>query len=146
MDPDLVSTKMPDGPATPAGMRASGLMRSVNGNLRETSERLGHTDPIVFFCECADTDCFSIIWISAREFDETESNQTGWMLSAGHEPSGPFLTAEPARVVRDSILQVVMTEGAEGSGVHPGPKDRLPLARRRFAALMSRPKIGAVSS
>ena len=73
--------------ATSKVVRAAGLMRRANGNLRRLSEELGHSEPTVFFCECRNPACFSIVWMSVADFDTMVENQAGWLLIEGHEPS-----------------------------------------------------------
>jgi hypothetical protein len=77
-------------------IRAAGLMRSANGNLRRLSEELGHSEPTAFFCECRNPVCFSIVWMSVAEYDTMVAKQSGWLLIEGHEPSAAWCPKAPA--------------------------------------------------
>ncbi len=77
-------------------VRAAGLMRSANGNLRRLAEEPGDSPPTAFFCECRNPACFSIVWLSAAEFDTIVAEQEAWLLVEGHEPSAPFVRKEPS--------------------------------------------------
>ncbi|HUY72273.1 MAG TPA: hypothetical protein VMV08_08515 [Gaiellaceae bacterium] len=77
-------------------VRAAGLMRSANVNLRRLSEELGHSEPTAFFCECRNPVCFSIVWMSVTDFDTMVENQAGWLLVEGHEPSAAWCPTEPS--------------------------------------------------
>jgi hypothetical protein len=67
--------------------RDSNLMRSVNTNLRRRSESVAGNDPIAFFCECGNANCYSPIWMPVTAFDGLLTDQPGWLLHEGHEPS-----------------------------------------------------------
>lgn len=94
-----------DPPVALVGLRESGVMHRVNANLRELSESFPHSEPLAFFCECRNAACYSVISMSAAEFDVTEANRIGWLLVDGHESSTPW----PTREARDS--------GTVGAGV-----------------------------
>lgn len=82
-------------------VRASGMMRSANGNLRRLSDELGHSEPTAFFCECRDPDCYSVIWASVSAFDTAVEEQSGWLLVDGHVPSRPWRPAGPPPIPPD---------------------------------------------
>jgi hypothetical protein len=71
----------------PAAVRESALMRSVNCRMRELADTLAYDDPIIFFCECRTSACFSPITMTAADFDAAVAGQTGWLLREGHQPS-----------------------------------------------------------
>ena len=93
------------GGATPlfAG-RESSLIRSVNSNLRQRSEALADSEPIAFFCECADASCYSPMWMTAATFDRTTDTAVGWLLLDGHKPSALWHRREPLPVRRSRSI------------------------------------------
>jgi hypothetical protein len=77
-----------DPPVTASfGSRTSRLMREVNTNLRRLSSQFGHADPVAFFCECPVEGCYSVVWMTASDFDATTDDDERWILAAGHQPS-----------------------------------------------------------
>jgi hypothetical protein len=91
----LLHPDQPDISSSLTGVRDANLMRSVNRNLRERSETRSDDEPIPFFCECANPACYSPIWMSAAAFDAKVTDQPGWLLHDGHEPSALWHRREP---------------------------------------------------
>jgi hypothetical protein len=93
MEVTLVHSDQTDTPSAPMAWRDSGLMRSVNKNMRQRSEA-PPADPIAFFCECRSASCYAPIWMSTAAFD-AEADRPGWLLHEGHEPSVSWRPDEP---------------------------------------------------
>lgn len=83
-----------DAPVTLVGLRESGVMRGGNMNLRELSGAFPHSEPLASFCECRNAACYSVISMSAAEFDVMEAHRAGWLLIEAHEPSVPWPMSE----------------------------------------------------
>jgi hypothetical protein len=85
--------------------RESSSMRTVNASMRALSGSFPRSEPIPFFCECHDPDCFSTVWMTADIFDATIAGHTGWMLVEHHDPSALWHTKElpPAPETRRTV-------------------------------------------
>lgn len=119
----------------PSSRRDSNLMRSVNTNLRQRSETLAADEPIAFFCECARPSCYSPLWMSATVFDGKLTDQPGWLLHDGHEPSALWHRRQPLPT-RTSLRARPAPEPeiAEPTKLHTRPHRR-PLTARRVGLL-----------
>lgn len=91
MEAHLIDSAQPDSSLERVAVRTSGLMRSVNTNLRQRSESLALSEPVAFFCECQRETCYSPIWLSRAAFDAAVID--GLLLLEGH---GPLELALPA--------------------------------------------------
>jgi hypothetical protein len=87
MEGQLVNSDSLGGVQPTVAVRQSALMRSVNCRMRELADTLAYDDPIIFFCECQTSSCYSPITMSAADFDAAVAGQTGWLLREGHQPS-----------------------------------------------------------
>jgi hypothetical protein len=88
----LVDTDQTSRHAGAARARESSSIRTVNATMRELSGSFTGSEPIAFFCECRNSNCFASVWMSASVFDATVAGHTGWMLLEGHEPSALWHT------------------------------------------------------
>ena len=74
---------MPDRPAN------SSLLRQVNDRILEVSRTWASAAaPIGFVCECGDSDCVSIVTLTADDYDAIRSSPKGFVLHRGHPPVG----------------------------------------------------------
>lgn len=95
MEAHLAGSAEPDPSTAPPAQRESSLMQSINGTLRQRPEALADPDPIAFFCECRRPGCYSTVWMSAAGFDARMSEESGWLLAEGHEPSALWEGSAP---------------------------------------------------
>jgi len=94
MEARLIESARPDASSEGMALRTSGLMRSVNTNLRQLAESLALSEPVAFFCECQSATCYSPIWMSRVAFDAAVKD--GLLLFEGHGPLEPALPAADA--------------------------------------------------
>lgn len=104
--------------------RDSNLMRSVNANLRRRSESIAGNDPIAFFCECGNTNCYSPIWMPVTVFDGLLTDQPGWLLHEGHEPSALWHRRAPLPT-RTSLRARPETDELAERKAHSRPRRRV---------------------
>jgi hypothetical protein len=72
---------VPDRPAN------SSLLRQVNDRILEVSRTwAGTAAPIGFVCECGDSDCVSIVTLTADDYDAIRATAGGAVLYRGHPP------------------------------------------------------------
>lgn len=72
--------------AASTNARPSSLIRAVNKAVREAAAPLRATEPIGFFCECRQSGCFAVRWLTAAEFDACLRAED-WILVSDHAPS-----------------------------------------------------------
>ncbi len=98
-----------DGRASAMRLRESRLMRTVNTAIRRQTGPGALFDSIAFFCECRDSSCHQVVWMSAAAFDEAMSDRSSWLLREGHEPSASWHPrgASPTRKSRRVPLRAV---------------------------------------
>jgi hypothetical protein len=60
------------------------LLRRVNDLMREGLRRRVSDDPIAFFCECDDPDCFQPVWLTGGEYDLRRADPATIFLAEVH--------------------------------------------------------------
>jgi hypothetical protein len=110
----LGTSDRPDSREATAVSRESTLMRDVNRNMRHISETLGHSDPLMFFCECRSPSCHSPIWMSRATFDDLVATQAGWKLVDDHQPSVAWELRDTS-VEQEMLLSSHMTPPVEAT-------------------------------
>ena len=65
--------------------RNDATFRDANERVKETAERLGETEFVPFFCECADTACRDLIQLSLPEYEAVRANPRRFINVPGHE-------------------------------------------------------------
>lgn len=75
--------------------RASTLMRAVNMHMRSLATGVCEPESVAFFCECRLPTCFTVLWLSNRQFDAAVEAEE-WIVAAGHQPSIPYRTQNRA--------------------------------------------------
>jgi len=134
METPLIVSDTTDPSSEPLARRESSLMRSVNNNMRHSSESLAPFDSIPFFCECENVSCHSGIWITLADFDTVVADATAWLLVQGHQPSALWDRGEslPTRE-KESSPQIGVLADLEASQLAEGPWGAL--FHRRLARL-----------
>lgn len=56
-------------------------IRGVNDLIWESLDHGGHTDPVAFFCECAQEGCYRPVWLTLVEYEENR-RRPGWVALA----------------------------------------------------------------
>ena len=90
MEHEVVGSDQTQPSGSVLGGRESRWMRHVNRGMRAATGSFALFDPIAFFCECQASTCYSVVWVSAADFDVIESGRSGWLLVEGHEASTPL--------------------------------------------------------
>jgi hypothetical protein len=73
----------------PAQPRTRQMMRSLNERLRDDLSDSGSTEPIAFFCECADPGCYRPVWLTLDEYRQARSLPEWVATASGHgAPAG----------------------------------------------------------
>ena len=64
------------------------MKRDVNDRMREALRLWPDGQPIPFFCECADLDCYRLVWLRREQLDRGRA-RPGWgAVAPGHRPAG----------------------------------------------------------
>ena len=95
MQAGLIDSPRHDSSSESVAVRTSGLMRSVNMNLRQLAGSLAPSELVAFFCECQSTTCYAPIWMSRAVFDAAV-DRPSLLLLEGHEGQGPLAPERPA--------------------------------------------------
>ena len=69
-----------------SGARTRVVIRRANNLMCESLEAGGRADPVGFFCECGDADCFEQVWLTPEAYDRARANPAWSALAAGHAP------------------------------------------------------------
>lgn len=69
---------------TPTLLRMPATMQRVNDSIWESLDRGGHTDPVAFFCECAEEGCYRPVWLTPAEYEQHRRQQSWLALAASH--------------------------------------------------------------
>lgn len=56
-------------------------MRRVNDLIWESLDHGGRTDPVAFFCECAQEGCYRPVWLTPVEYEQSR-RRPGWAAVA----------------------------------------------------------------
>ena len=64
--------------------RTREILREVNENLRRLADA-DDPEPIEFFCECSEDDCYAAVRLTAAEFDAQTDGDRSWLVTGGHE-------------------------------------------------------------
>lgn len=69
-------------------VRPVNKMRRVNAFISESLVVGGREEPVAFFCECGDPDCYRAVWLSPARYAE-EARDPRWSVAAPeHAPVG----------------------------------------------------------
>lgn len=74
---------------TTAEPRVRRVMRRVNEMMWESLARGGYAEPIAFFCECADPECYQPVWLTATDYERARTDPEFTLLAAGHVHANP---------------------------------------------------------
>lgn len=64
-------------------------MRRVNDRMWESLARGGHDQPVPFFCECADEECYRAAWLTPAEYEDARRDTDWRALALGHVAAAP---------------------------------------------------------
>jgi hypothetical protein len=64
--------------------RTPDVMRRVNELVWEGLTGSGRTEPIAFFCECADSGCYRPAWLTLAEFERVRDDPDGVVTAPEH--------------------------------------------------------------
>lgn len=64
--------------------RQGDRMRQVNDSMLESLVNSGYDEPIAFFCECSDPDCYQAVWLTSAEYAEARAEPTWRPLLEAH--------------------------------------------------------------
>lgn len=68
----------------PTLVRMPATMRRVNDLIWESLDRGGRTDPVAFFCECAQEGCYRPVWLAPVDYEQNR-RQADWIaVAASH--------------------------------------------------------------
>lgn len=59
--------------------------RGANRVIHDLASPSSGSDPVGFFCECADPDCHKVVWFAAEVFDRVSAGCTWYALAPGHQ-------------------------------------------------------------
>jgi hypothetical protein len=59
-------------------------MRRVNDLIWESLDHGGHTEPVAFFCECAQEGCYRPVWLTPVEYEQCRRHSNWLAVSPGH--------------------------------------------------------------
>jgi hypothetical protein len=74
------------------------IFRIVNERITAWPERQAApaAEKLMFYCECADTDCFERVYLTAREYEAIRADSTRFAVMEGHVfPEAERVVAEP---------------------------------------------------
>lgn len=71
--------------------RRSERMRQVNDAMWEGLSSGSYSEPIAFFCECADPGCYQAVWLTSEEYASARVDPVWIALQAGHRGAVPEL-------------------------------------------------------
>jgi hypothetical protein len=74
------------------GAITTGVKRAVNGAIRQNLAA-AEPEPIAFFCECVDSDCFLPVWLNVADYDAGRADPHWHALRPRHVVSRPPLKA-----------------------------------------------------
>lgn len=69
-----------------SGARSRVVIRRANNVMCESLDTGGRADPIGFFCECGDPDCFEQVWLAPEAYDTARGDPSWSALAPGHTP------------------------------------------------------------
>jgi hypothetical protein len=72
-----------------SGARSRVVIRRANNLMCESLDAGGRTEPVAFFCECGDPDCFEQVWLTPDAYDAARANAAWSALAPGHVPLEP---------------------------------------------------------
>ncbi|HUZ81883.1 MAG TPA: LuxR C-terminal-related transcriptional regulator [Gaiellaceae bacterium] len=101
--------------------------RLVNELMRD-GLRIGvDTEPIAFFCECANEDCYQAIWLSASEYDRARADPRWEALIGDHRANAaraqPIETSAREGGGRERRKTVTVGDGASAETLTPRERD-----------------------
>ena len=67
-----------------SGARTRVVVRRANNLMYESLDAGARADPVGFFCECGDPDCFEQAWLTPEAYDTARANPTWSALAPGH--------------------------------------------------------------
>lgn len=70
-------------------------MRRVNDLISESLVVGGREEPVPFFCECGDADCYRAVWLSPVRFTEETSDPQWSAIAAEHGPAAASAAERP---------------------------------------------------
>lgn len=59
-------------------------MRRVNEHITDSLVHGGRDEPVAFFCECDDPDCYRAVWLAPVVFQSARSDPSWVALAEGH--------------------------------------------------------------
>jgi hypothetical protein len=59
-------------------------MRQVNDAMWESLGQGGYSEPIAFFCECADERCYQAVWLTGEDYARARAEPHWSALHEGH--------------------------------------------------------------
>jgi hypothetical protein len=68
--------------------RNDAAFREANERIEQTAESLGVATTVPFICECADTNCTTVIRLPLSEYEAIRVLPTLFMNAPGHEVAG----------------------------------------------------------
>ena len=68
----------------PTLVRMPATMRRVNDLIWESLDRGGRTDPVAFFCECAQEGCYRPVWLTLVEYEQNRRRADWIAVAASH--------------------------------------------------------------
>lgn len=68
----------------PTLLRMPATMRRVNDLIWESLDHGGHSEPVAFFCECAQEGCYRPVWLTPVEYGQGRRRPDWLALSPSH--------------------------------------------------------------
>jgi hypothetical protein len=65
-------------------MKAMQIRRHANELMRDGLPFDDPDEPIPFFCECGDSHCLQVVWLTASEYRERRAEATGFLVADSH--------------------------------------------------------------
>lgn len=70
--------------ATSTTQRVHDGVRKINDRMWESLDNGGRTEPIAFFCECADDCCYRPVWLTPADYERGRLEPHWTALAAEH--------------------------------------------------------------
>lgn len=68
----------------PTLVRVSSTMRRVNDLIWQSLDEGGRTEPVAFFCECAQEGCYRPVWLTPAAYEESRRRPDGAVVAPNH--------------------------------------------------------------